>query len=140
MLFGRNTTRNISKLSPISLALQHVKLRTTISKYHSWYLCQISLQIMLLPIQIEKIRNSKRAVVMGREKRRKPLFLSFHFPSFPALSQCDCFVFKSFPTAIFYEAYLWNFFLIILLFNCYYRSLPTMVKNAHPAAQVRFIK
>ena len=28
-----------------------MKLRTTISKYHSWYLCQISLQIMLLPIQ-----------------------------------------------------------------------------------------
>ena len=29
-----------------------LKLRITISKYHSWYLCQISLQIMLLPIQI----------------------------------------------------------------------------------------
>ena len=29
-----------------------MKLRRTISKYHSWYLCQISLQIMLLPIQI----------------------------------------------------------------------------------------
>ena len=29
-----------------------MKLRITISKYHSWYLCQISLQIMLLPIQI----------------------------------------------------------------------------------------
>ena len=27
-----------------------MKLRITISKYHSWYLCQISLQIMLLPI------------------------------------------------------------------------------------------
>ena len=26
------------------------KLRIPISKYHSWYLCQISLQIMLLPI------------------------------------------------------------------------------------------
>ena len=29
-----------------------MKLRITISKYHPWYLCQISLQIMLLPIQI----------------------------------------------------------------------------------------
>ena len=29
-----------------------MKLRITISKYHLWYLCQISLQIMLLPIQI----------------------------------------------------------------------------------------
>ena len=32
----------------------HVIFRITISKYHSWYLCQISLQIMLLPIQIWK--------------------------------------------------------------------------------------
>ena len=31
MIFGMNTTRDISKLSQI-----------TISKYHSWYLCQIS--------------------------------------------------------------------------------------------------
>ena len=29
-----------------------VKLRITILKYQSWYLCQISLQIMLLPILI----------------------------------------------------------------------------------------
>ena len=28
------------------------KLRITILKHHSWYLCQISLQIMLLPILI----------------------------------------------------------------------------------------
>ena len=32
------------KLSQISLAKRLVKLRITISKYHSWYLCQISLQ------------------------------------------------------------------------------------------------
>ena len=31
----------------LNLKYLHVK---TISKYHSWYLCQISLQIMLLPI------------------------------------------------------------------------------------------
>ena len=30
----------------------YYQLRRTISKYHSWYLCQISLQIMLLPMQI----------------------------------------------------------------------------------------
>ena len=29
-----------------------MKLRITISKYHSWYLCQISLLIMLLPVQM----------------------------------------------------------------------------------------
>ena len=29
-----------------------MKLRITILKYHSWYLCQISLQIMLLPVLI----------------------------------------------------------------------------------------
>ena len=52
MIFGVNTTRNISKLSQISLAYRLVKLSVTILKYHSWYLCQISLQIMLLPILI----------------------------------------------------------------------------------------
>ena len=51
MIFGINTTCDISKLSQISLALQLLKLRITIiSKYYLWYLCQISLQIMLLPI------------------------------------------------------------------------------------------
>ena len=52
MIFGIETTRDISKLSQISLAYRLVQLRVTILKYHSWYLCQISLQIMLLPIQI----------------------------------------------------------------------------------------
>ena len=33
-----------------------MKLRITISKYHSWYLCQISLQVMLLPILMTKKR------------------------------------------------------------------------------------
>ena len=49
MIFGINTTRDISKLSQISLA----ELRITVLKYHLWYLYQISLQIMLLPIQIQ---------------------------------------------------------------------------------------
>ena len=52
MIFGINTTRDISKLSQISLAYRLVKLRITILKYHLWYLYQISLQIMLLPILI----------------------------------------------------------------------------------------
>ena len=52
MIFGINTTCDISKLSQISRAVRRVKLRITISKYHSWYLCQISPQIMLLPILI----------------------------------------------------------------------------------------
>ena len=37
MIFGINTTRDISKLSQISLAQRLVKLRITILKYHSWY-------------------------------------------------------------------------------------------------------
>ena len=45
-----NTTCDISRLSQISLAKRLVKLRITISKYHLWYLCQILLQIMPLPI------------------------------------------------------------------------------------------
>ena len=55
MWYLTNTTCDISKLSQISLAKRLVKLRITISKYHSWYLCQISLQIMLLSIQIIEI-------------------------------------------------------------------------------------
>ena len=47
MIFGINNTRDISKLSQISLAERLVKLRITILKYHSWFLYQISLQIML---------------------------------------------------------------------------------------------
>ena len=47
MIFGINTTGDISKLSQIS--------RITILKYHSWHLCQISLQIMLLPILVIRV-------------------------------------------------------------------------------------
>ena len=42
MIFGINTTGDISKLLyEISLAVRRVKLET-ILKYHEWYLCQIS--------------------------------------------------------------------------------------------------
>ena len=48
MIFGINTTNDISKLLyVISRAVRQVKFET-ILKYHEWYLCQISLQIMLL--------------------------------------------------------------------------------------------
>ena len=48
VVFGINTTSDISKLLyVISRAVRRVKFET-ISKYHEWYLCQISLQIMLL--------------------------------------------------------------------------------------------
>ena len=67
MIFGINTTRDISKLSQISL----VKLRIAISKYHSWYLCQISLQIMLLPIQYFSAQCT--SVILQVEKRLKEL-------------------------------------------------------------------
>ena len=60
MIFGIKTTRDISKLSQISLAWRLVKLRITILKYHSWYLCQISLQIMLLPILINAMPVKKQ--------------------------------------------------------------------------------
>ena len=59
MIFGINTTYDISKLSQISLAKRLMKLRKTVSKYHSWYLCQISQLITLLPIQILHKLGSK---------------------------------------------------------------------------------
>ena len=52
MICGINTTHDISKFFHISLTQQLVKLRIAISKYHLCYLCQISPQIMLLPILI----------------------------------------------------------------------------------------
>ena len=37
----------------------------TISKYHLWYLSQISLQIMLLPILVEQCNRTVSAIVGG---------------------------------------------------------------------------
>ena len=64
MIFSINTTRDISKCSQISRAVRRVKLRITILKYHSWYLCQISLLILLLPILI--ITKN-----IGKEEKKK---------------------------------------------------------------------
>ena len=50
-----------------------MKLRIRISKYHSWYFCQISPQIMLLPTQIS-VRRSKYClefITWGRLRIRK---------------------------------------------------------------------
>ena len=49
-LIGSNCLYEIQSSLSVSQNYLLVKLRITISKYHSWYLCQISLQIMLLPI------------------------------------------------------------------------------------------
>ena len=45
MIFGVNTTCDISKLSQISLVYRLVKLRVTVLKYHSRYLYQIHVSI-----------------------------------------------------------------------------------------------
>ena len=50
MIIGINTTCDISNLSQIEITYNN-----NISKYHLWYLCQISLQIMLLPILIASL-------------------------------------------------------------------------------------
>ena len=42
MIFDINTTSDISKLSQISRAVRRVKLRITVSKYHSWYMPNIT--------------------------------------------------------------------------------------------------
>ena len=48
-----------------------MKLRLTISKNHSWYLCQISLQTMLLPIQI----LTHNAILMDTTSVEVPFFV-----------------------------------------------------------------
>ena len=48
-----------------------MKLCITISKYHSWYLCQISLQIMLLPIQIHWGNVFKHSCIQRHKIQRK---------------------------------------------------------------------
>ena len=64
MVFDINTTRDISKL------------RITILKYNSWYLCQISLQIMLLPLRIRSLRvqiaNFSRLYCLAIPRRDLP--------------------------------------------------------------------
>ena len=61
-----------------------MKLRITISKYHLWYLCEMSLQIMLLPIQI---RSTESKCTLKNSKLLKVFLVlqyhrdeAFHFP------------------------------------------------------------
>ena len=57
MIFGINTTSDILKLLyVISRAIRRVKFET-ILKYHEWYLCQISQQIMLLFVYTTTLRG-----------------------------------------------------------------------------------
>ena len=51
ILSGIKTALDISKLSQNFIRLTAREITYNNLKYHSWYLCQISLQIMLLPIQ-----------------------------------------------------------------------------------------
>ena len=68
MIFGHiNTTCDISKLSQILLAKRLVKFRI-ILKYNPWYLSQIPLQIMLLPILILKRKSFGK---LGRINRHQ---------------------------------------------------------------------
>ena len=55
------------QIAQISLAQRLVKLCKTILKYRSWYLCQISLQIMLLPMLIMSAKLLNADWSMKRE-------------------------------------------------------------------------
>ena len=80
VIFGINTTSDTSKLLyVISRAVKGVKFET-ILKYHKWYLCQISLQIMLL-------------FVYTTTRKRFVIFTCRHFKlswNTTALSQLNC--------------------------------------------------
>ena len=80
MIFGINTTSDISKLLyVISWAVRRVKFET-ILKYHEWYLYQISLQITLL-------------FVYTTTHKRFVIFTCRYFKlswNTPALSQSNC--------------------------------------------------
>ena len=90
VIIGIITTRDISKLSQISFAQRLVKLRITISKYHEWYLCQISLQIMLLPIQIapQSIFRTINRGLSAVQKISKITYTAFRFSLLTNL-QCE---------------------------------------------------
>ena len=77
-----------------------MKLRITILKYHSWYLCQISLQIMLLPIQIQhslycllnrgvrKFRFVAEKMIMGEKGLKR--YDAMKLTGFHGISQRNC--------------------------------------------------
>ena len=61
-------------------------LRMTISKYHSCYLCQISLQIMLLPIQISKFIIYMSLSIPEYSSLHPGLFKWIWIPAFAIIS------------------------------------------------------
>ena len=54
MIFSKNTTHDICKIVSNFTRLTAQEIMYNNMKYHLWYLCQISLIIMLLPIQTYK--------------------------------------------------------------------------------------
>ena len=78
MIFGINTTRGISKSSQIYV--------WQISKYHSCYLCQLSLQIMLLPIQISKFIIYMSLSIPEYSSLHPGLFKWIWIPAFAIIS------------------------------------------------------
>ena len=69
-----------------------MKLRITILKYHSWYLCQISLQIMLLPILIRRKRD-ETCLFLSYPRRRLRFWIQAMDSRFQVL--CSGFFFFS---------------------------------------------
>ena len=63
-----------------------MKLRITIPKYHSWYLCQISLQIMLLPIKISKFIIYMSLSIPEYSSLHPGLFKWIWIPAFAIIS------------------------------------------------------
>ena len=62
---------------PLVIFQNYLKLRITILKYHSWYLCQISLQIMLLPVQISAIFSALLCKKIWRPKASVGLIINW---------------------------------------------------------------
>ena len=100
-----------------------MKLRIKILKYHLWYFCQISLQIMLLPIQIIQQKKFQSQLVIGRSfpKINKQMYNFFFFfmvghlfqnydtiyVRFFATYSCDLSYFPKYVTIFFSNAHIY---------------------------------
>ena len=75
MIFGINTTRDISPfISPLlGGALRDIQKTAAKETKHSWNLCQISLQIMLLRILISYIKKANTVVIVKHDKKHTKL-------------------------------------------------------------------
>ena len=56
-----------------------MKLRITNSQYHLWYLCQISLQIMLLPIQTFTCRTNEENIIQKQLRKTSCYNLKYKY-------------------------------------------------------------